>query len=401
VGAPRYCLCTLKGCKNLVQVRASANFFQRHFSADNFFLEAPDDVLPTRRLPWNAANTMAIEGLYEDQENTSSPMVRRRSSVRRPLGAINSNTIMSPLASATKAQKAPATAVAPQQSPLFIITPEVSPWTVPDSPMACPLDEKEFARKRSWGAMVLTALALGAMLTIVAGPTIMISHASISATAPAGVQSGPTFVVEQSPIGQAVEEQVVSYGDDGPTGAGDEFDVDQFLVEPAVPIEIAADDAAGFVDSWGPEESAHNAAEVEKSEPFAVEDDWAPLSIDDLAAGLEQVTLQPAEAEEETAAPWEASIMSGPLHIPQKSESDMPEFAGFARMSAAGDLYLFTEADAEFPTGMLALDGCISTSDAHGTCFALNTGVGAFEGCVGDAEEAMEWVNSARQVPCN
>ena len=356
---------------------------------------------------------MAIEGLYEDQENTSSPMVRRRASVRRPLGAINSNTIMSPLASTTKAQKTPAptTAVAapPTQSPVFVIAPEVSPWTVPDSPMACPLDEKEFARRRSWGAVALTALALGAMLALVAGPTIMNSHAPIDATAPTGVQSGPTFVVEQSPIGQAVQEQLVSYGDDGPDGAGDEFDVDQFLVEPAIRqallVEIAADDAAGFVDSWGPEGSAQNAVEVEDdngpSEPFVAEDDWAPLSIDDLTAGLEQVTLDPVRAEEETAAPWEASIMSGPLYIPQKSESDMPEFAGFARMSAAGDLYLFTEADAEFPTGMLALDGCMSTADAHGTCFALNTRVGAFEGCVGDEEEAMEWVNSARQVPCN
>ena len=361
-----------------------------------------------RRLASNAATTMAIEGLYEDQENTSSPMVRRRASVRRPLGAINSNTIMSPLASATKAQKtpAPATAVAapPPQSPVFIIAPEVSPWTVPDSPMACPLDEKEFARKRSWGALLgLTALALGAMLAIVAGPTIMNSHAPINAMVPAGVQSGPTFVVEQSPIGQPVEEQVVSYGEDGPDGAGDKFDVDQFFVEPAMPVEIAADDAAGFVESWGLEGSAHNAAEVEDDHGprVGVEDDWAPLSVDDLAAGLEQVTLEPAGAEEETAAPWEASIMSGPLHIPQKSESDMPEFAGFARMSPAGDLYLFMEADAEFPTGMLALDGCMSTADAHGTCFALNTRVGAFEGCVGDEEEAMEWVNSARQVPCN
>ena len=347
--------------------------------------------------------TMAIEGLYEDQENTSSPMVRRRASTRRPLGAINANTIMSPAASASKAYKAeaPAPAAPPPQSPLFSVAPEVSPWTVPDSPVACPLDEKEWAQKRSrGGAMALTALALGAMLAIIAGPSIMPSPAPAMAPSLVESQSGP--VVQHSPIEQAVEELVVSYRDDGPAAPADEFDVSHFFAEPAVPVEIASDDAAGFAESWVQEEPAHNIAEEdnEPTEPFVLDDDWAPLSVDDLAAGLEKVTLAPSGPEEEEAVAWEASMMSGPLHIPQMSESDMPEFAGFARLTPEGDLYLFEEADAEFPTGMLAVDGCMGTPEPHGTCFSLHTGVGAFLGCVGDQEEAFDWVHAARQVPC-
>ncbi len=335
---------------------------------------------------------MAIEGLYEDQENMSSPMVRRRASTRRPLGAINANTIMSPAASASKASKAeaPAPAAPPPQSPLFSVAPEVSPWTVPDSPVTCPLDEKEWAQKRFRGGPVaLTALALGTMLAIITGPSIMPSTAP--AIVPAFEESQPGPVVQHSPVEQAVEELVAT-----------EFDVTHFFAEPAVPVEIASDDTAGFAKSWVKEELAHNIVEEdnEPTEPFVLDDDWDPLSVDDLAAGLEKVTLAPAGAEEEEAVAWEASMMSGPLHIPQMSESDMPEFAGFARLTPEGDLYLFEEADAEFPTGMLAVDGCMGTPEPHGTCFSLHTGVGAFLGCVGDQEEAMDWVHAARQVPC-
>lgn len=339
---------------------------------------------------------MAIEGMYQDAENISSP-VRRRASSRRPLGALNSN-IMSPSTQNSGMKAMQKTAPAPANdtaAPVFSINPEVSPWTVPDSPVRCPLDEKEIAQKRwSPSAMVMPALAIGSVLALLAAPYM------------SGVQPAEKVVLDhvalqvspqQSPIEQAMEELVVSYRDadlDAPP-AGPSTDYY------AQPVEISSDDAAEvahlqYEGIMGPEED-------EDTEPFDSDDDWSPLSPEDLeaisAANDDNEPVDPSQ--EDSIMPWEACIMSGPLHIPDSRESGMAEFAGFARLTPTGDLYLFEQADSEAPVGMISLDGCMGTNWPQGACFDLNSLSGWYQGCVGDSEEAADWVHAAKQIACD
>ena len=329
---------------------------------------------------------MAIEGLYEDSENTGSPIMRRRSSVRKPLSAISKNMMHSPAPSSTaKAMQKPSIIhEAPPATPMFSIDPEVSPWTVPDSPVRCPLDEKEIARKRSRAHIVMPALAIGAVLSLLAAPYIMNTE---SLKAPQFVHSAPHSELDVATDGP-------------PLGPRDDVFDNVFSAPSAQPVEISSDDTTELTHMYaqGPEDPA---VEEETNEPFATsDDDWAPLSVDNIdsnTAGSENT----GRSDEVTVSPWEAAIMSGPLHIPQKSEDAMPEFAGFSRMTPDGELYLFEQADSEVPMGMLSLDGCKATGDVSGTCFEINSLSGPFTGCVGDEDEAQDWVWAARQLPCD
>lgn len=341
---------------------------------------------------------MAIEGMYQDVENTSSP-VRRRASARRPLGSLNANNIMSPStqkygvkAVEKTAPPAPANEIA---APVFSIDPEVSPWTVPDSPVRCPLDEKEVAKKRwSSGALVMPALAIGSVLALLAAPYMMSEQPVQNNVfeSVASQESRPQF-----PIDQAMEDLVVSYRDTDavapPAGPDTHFN--------AQPVELSSDDWAEvahlqYEENMGPEDD-------EVTEPFDGQDDWSPLSAEDLnAISAAYDDNEPIGAsQDETTMPWEACMMSGPLHIPQTTEqSGMAEFAGFARLTPTGELYLFEQADSEVPVGMISLDGCMDTQWPQGACFDLNTLSGLYQGCVGDPDEASDWVHAAKQVAC-
>ena len=346
---------------------------------------------------------MAIEGMYQDVENTSSPM-RRRASTRRPLGALNANNIMSPThKSASKPMQKPvadaeARAVNQTAAPVFSIDPEVSPWTVPDSPVRCPLDEKEVARKRgSPSGLVLPALAIGSVLALLAAPHMTGVEQSDAMVQPSSILQ-PDMDVHQSLFEQAMEDLVVSYrhhDSNAPPGSPS----DDFLAQP---VEISSDDTTEvahlqYQEAVGP-------ADDDDIEPFENDDDWAPLSVQDLEAiSAAYDDLEPSGAsEDESLLPWEACMMSGPLHIPQTAEElGMPEFAGFARLTASGELYLFEEADSEIPVGMMALDGCVAASWPEGACFDLKTLSGSYQGCVSDQDEAADWAHAAAQVPCN
>ena len=317
---------------------------------------------------------MAIEGLYEDQENVGSPMVRsRRSSVRRPLGAIAGNIILTPSDSRRPAQKSmqkPGKALeeAPAAPHVFSIAPELSPWTVPDSPVRCPLDEKELARKRSSSSsIVLSALAIGAVLALLAAPH-MSSH----------FDSPP-----QTPMQQDAQELAVSsydmhdsdtdtVADTAPSGPQDNSITDEpthsmTVVLTFQPVEIPSDDATEIAHSWGndswgdaphagpedevapaphagpedekeasqtdengldeaavPPQFSENAADempqTEENAPVDVDappalpahetddDDWASLSVEDLNLAESSEHAHPVESaaaeEEDTLSPW-------------------------------------------------------------------------------------------------
>jgi hypothetical protein len=341
---------------------------------------------------------MAIEGLYEDQENTSTPMRQRRSSVRRPLGAISANNILSPTG-AKSAAKPMQKEREPSETPVFTLAPEVSPYTVPDSPVRCPLDEKELARKRTSGSdLIMPALAIGAVLALLAAPYMMDS-------APIQKTSMPNMPLQfEANMPTPVEQMMEELETDPLSGPSDDLFTSDFAEPSAQPVEISSDDASEFLHSWGPEKD--EVTEEEPTEAFDTNDDhWGPLSVDDL--NNYDLTEEPAGPENEVAeAPWEQAIMSGPIYIPQTgSDSHVASgFAGFARLSPVGDLYFFEEAGSEMPHGMMSLDGCADyesiTQQAHGHCYPLHSLSGDFRGCVGDEEEAQDWVHALRQIAC-
>lgn len=352
---------------------------------------------------------MAIEGMYEDEENTRSPMMRRRSSVRRPLGAISANNILSPTSAKSAAKgmmkdQPVQKDEAPPPTPIFTLAPEVSPYTVPDSPVRCPLDEKELARKRTSGNdMFMPTLAIGAVLALLAAPYMMHSN-TIQKTSMTNMPLHFEARMPQIPVEQVIGELQISdaetYGP--PSGPSEGLFSSDFAAPSAQPVEISSDDAAEFARSWGPEEDE---VTEEPTEAFDTNNDWAPLSVDDL--NNYDLTEEPAGgADEEAVGPWEQSMMSGPLHIPNThADSDShvaAGFAGFARLSPSGDLYFFEEADSEFPHGMISLDGCANyesiVAQSQGYCFPLSDGL---RGCVGDEEEAQDWVHALRQITCD
>jgi len=326
--------------------------------------------------------------------------MRRRSSVRKPLSAISKNTLQSPAPSSTaKAMQKPSMIhEAPPAAPVFSIDPEVSPWTVPDSPVRCPLDEKEIARKRSRAQIVMPALAIGAVLSLLAAPYMMNTAPVDNFTSPLN-NIASSFVAPLF-VHSAPHSELDVAKDGPPLGPRDNVFENEFSAPSAQPVEISSDDTAELTNMYaqGPEDPAE---EEETNEPFATsDDDWAPLSVDNINSNT--AGNEPTGASDEvTVSPWEAAIMSGPLHIPQKSEDAMPEFAGFSRMTPDGELYLFEQADSEVPIGMLSLDGCKAPGDVSGTCFEINSLSGPFTGCVGDEDEAQDWVWAARQLPCD
>jgi hypothetical protein len=394
---------------------------------------------------------MAIEGLYEDSENASSPVVRRRTSTRRPLGAI-SNILLSPSdqKSATKMKLKPELASTVEATPVFSIAPEVSPFTAPDTPVRCPADEKELAKKGASGSRVVfpaLALTIGVLAAALAAPYVMKS--------PSGEQVGAINLappsapaVQHSPIATVTEDLATAFpAFEGPIADSFHNDLANTITQP---VEISSDEATGVSHTWTPQEiepvsndapagpatedqvkesrnvddpvdgvtrvvvvqdvdapqgPALEEEEDEATEPFALEDDdWAPLSVEDIGAepaAAAAAAGHEVEVDEESNKPWEAGIMSGPLHIPPNQHDDSSlSFAGFARLTEEGELYLFAEADSEFPEGMLSIDGCAKLDSPSNMCFFLNTNSGKFMGCVGDWEEALDWIFSMRQVAC-
>ena len=346
--------------------------------------------------------TMAIDGMYADPEESTMNAdtgARRRS--RRPLGAISANSILSP--SRPPAAKAPQkAALEVPASPRIDLAPESSIF---NSPIQCPIDDKERAQKRAHAARssgaVPAAVAIGlvGVALFAAGP--FISPATSPSTADV-LQPAPT------PSPQAGMLEATAIIPEGPIA---DFFHDDF----ASPVEIAApavDVPSAFeVVPAEPAAEEQPQEEEEATEPFATadDDDWAPLSVADLEFAQNFADAEPHEhgsasdvlSDDDTEKPWEAGIMSGPLHIPPSAEDDSTmSFAGFARLTEAGELYLFEEAHSDFPEGMLGIDGCTPVANAQNVCFPINTKSGHFMGCVGDWEEAADWVYSLRQIGC-
>lgn len=302
---------------------------------------------------------MAIEGLYEDQENVGSPMVRsRRSSVRRPLGAIAGNIILTPSESRRPAQKSmqkPGKALeeAPAAPHVFSIAPELSPWTVPDSPVRCPLDEKELARKRSSSSsIVLSALAIGAVLALLAAPH-MSSH----------FDSPP-----QTPMQQDAQELAVSsydmhdsdtdtVADTAPSGPQDNSITDEpthsmTVVLTFQPVEIPSDDATEIAHSWGNDSWGD---EVAQDPPAGPEDEKEASQTDE--NGLDEAVVPP-QFSENSAGEMPQTEENAPVEVdappaPPAHETDDDDWASLS----VEDLNLAESSEHAHPVESAAAEG--------------------------------------------
>eukprot|EP00961_Rhodomonas_salina_P016377 220348-Rhodomonas_salina.1 len=127
------------------------------------------------------------------------------------------------------------------------------------------------------------------------------------------------------------------------------------------------------------------------------DEDWVYQPSDDN-------TDAPMDEEEagDVESPWEAAMISGPLRLPALDGN--VEWNGFARLTQVGELYLFDEPSSDFPAGMISLDGCSVEKKEYLTssplCFPLTTPTRVLEACVGDMEEAWDWVAASRAIEC-